>query len=40
LSDDRLMAPDIATAADLIRSGALAGTAGAPLFPSLQGPGE
>jgi histidine ammonia-lyase len=40
LSDDRLMAPDIATAADLIGSGALTERAGATLFPLLQGPGQ
>ena len=37
LSDDRLMAPDIATAAALIRSNALTDTAGATLFPVLHG---
>jgi histidine ammonia-lyase len=36
LERDRYLAPDIAAAADLVRSGALPGTAGAEL-PSLEG---
>jgi histidine ammonia-lyase len=35
LDEDRLMAPDIAAAADLVRSGAVAAAAGAELLPDL-----
>jgi histidine ammonia-lyase len=36
LEDDRMMAPDIETASGMIRSGALASTAGASLLPALE----
>jgi histidine ammonia-lyase len=36
LEDDRLFAPDIAKAADLIRSGAIAGAAGPELLPTIS----
>jgi len=37
MGDDRYLAPDIAKAADLVGSGALARASGLPL-PSLSGP--
>jgi histidine ammonia-lyase len=37
LEDDRHFAPDIARAADLIRSGAAVGAAGPELLPALSG---
>lgn len=36
LGDDRLLAPDIARAADLVRGGAVVAAAGAGIFPDLQ----
>jgi histidine ammonia-lyase len=36
LGDDRLMAPDIGAAADLVTSGALADAAGADLMPTID----
>lgn len=38
LADDRFLAPDIAAAADLVRSGAVCATAGIDAFPSFDPP--